>query len=121
MNVYYVSKRCWDCYTERSYFDKIWCAAPLQCIVGTFEPSSSASSAAGTITKSNFTSDLPTSSTMSYSTNITPKTNIKIVFGCMTFGAPGAEQARVHERSDCRSILDIFASQGHTELDTARM
>ncbi|SYW82155.1 uncharacterized protein UHO2_00640 [Ustilago hordei] len=58
---------------------------------------------------------------MSYSTNITPKTNIKIVCGCITFGAPGAEQARVHDLSDCRSILDIFASHGHTELDTARM
>ncbi|KAJ1032233.1 hypothetical protein NDA18_001727 [Ustilago nuda] len=70
---------------------------------------------------SNFTSDLPTSSTTSYSTNITPKTNIKIVCGCITFGAPGAEQARVHGLSDCRSILDIFASHGHTELDTAHM
>ncbi len=51
----------------------------------------------------------------------TPKTNIKIVFGCMTFGAPGAEQSRVHDLSECRAILDIFASHGHTELDTARM
>ncbi|SPO21336.1 related to aflatoxin aldehyde reductase [Ustilago trichophora] len=50
-----------------------------------------------------------------------PKTNIKIVFGCMTFGAPGAEQSRVHDLNDCRAILDIFASHGHTELDTARM
>ncbi|EST06653.1 NADP-dependent oxidoreductase domain protein [Kalmanozyma brasiliensis GHG001] len=50
-----------------------------------------------------------------------PKTAVKIVFGCMTFGAPGAEQSRVHDLDDCRSILDIFASHGHTELDTARM
>ncbi|TKY90956.1 hypothetical protein EX895_000954 [Sporisorium graminicola] len=52
---------------------------------------------------------------------VQPKTNIKIVFGCMTFGAPGVEQSRVHDLDDCRAILDIFASHGHTELDTARM
>lgn len=39
----------------------------------------------------------------------------------MTFGAPGAEQARVHDLSECRAILNTFASHGHTELDTARM
>ncbi|CBQ68145.1 related to aflatoxin aldehyde reductase [Sporisorium reilianum SRZ2] len=50
-----------------------------------------------------------------------PKTNIKIVFGCMTFGSAGAEQSRVHDLADCRAILDIFAAHGHTELDTARM
>lgn len=59
--------------------------------------------------------------TMSSTTIPTPKTNIKIVFGCMTIGAAGAEQARVHDLSDCRAIFDIFASHGHTELDTARM
>ncbi|CDW98726.1 hypothetical protein [Sporisorium scitamineum] len=52
---------------------------------------------------------------------VQPKTNIKIVFGCMTFGAAGAEQSRVHSLDECRAILDIFASHGHTELDTARM
>ena len=55
------------------------------------------------------------------STSTAPKTNIKIVFGCMTFGLPGAEQSRVHDLAECRTILDIFASHGHTELDTARM
>ncbi|SNX84123.1 related to aflatoxin aldehyde reductase [Melanopsichium pennsylvanicum] len=50
-----------------------------------------------------------------------PKTNIKVVFGCMTFGVPGAEQSRVHDLDDCRTILNIFASHGHKELDTARM
>ncbi|KAI3479229.1 hypothetical protein L1887_58660 [Cichorium endivia] len=49
------------------------------------------------------------------------KTRVKVVFGCMTFGAAGAEQARVHDLNDCRAIVDIFASHGHTELDTARM
>lgn len=58
---------------------------------------------------------------MSSTSTPQPKTAVKIVFGCMTFGAPGAEQSRVHDLDECRAILDIFASHGHTELDTARM
>ncbi|EPQ29191.1 uncharacterized protein PFL1_03478 [Pseudozyma flocculosa PF-1] len=50
-----------------------------------------------------------------------PTSNVKIAFGCMTFGRAGVEQARVHDIDECRAILDIFASHGHTELDTARM
>lgn len=50
-----------------------------------------------------------------------PKTAVKIVFGCMTFGPAGAEQARVHDLDTCRQILDTFAAHGHNELDTARM
>lgn len=33
----------------------------------------------------------------------------------------GTEQARVFKHEDCQSILDVFKSHGHTELDTARM
>lgn len=51
----------------------------------------------------------------------TSKSNLKVVFGCMTFGAESAEQARVHDLTQCSKILDIFASHGHKELDTARM
>ena len=51
----------------------------------------------------------------------TPPTALKIVFGCMTFGKEGAEMARVHDLSACQTILDTFASHGHTEIDTARM
>lgn len=32
----------------------------------------------------------------------------------------GAEQARVHSLADCATILDIFRSHGHREIDTAR-
>lgn len=39
----------------------------------------------------------------------------------MTFGAEGAEQARVHDLDTCRTILSTFAAHGHNELDTARM
>lgn len=49
------------------------------------------------------------------------KTNVKVVFGTMTFGNEGAEQSRVHDLKDCQKILDIFQSHGHDELDTARM
>lgn len=44
----------------------------------------------------------------------------KVVFGAMTFGTAGAEQARVHELSDCAAILDVFQKHGHNEIDTAR-
>jgi len=33
-------------------------------------------------------------------------TNINVVFGCMTFGAAGKEQARVHDVQTCQAILD---------------
>lgn len=38
----------------------------------------------------------------------------------MTFGAPGQEQARVHEPRDVGKILDVFQKHGHKEVDTAR-
>ncbi|KIH93735.1 aldo/keto reductase [Sporothrix brasiliensis 5110] len=44
----------------------------------------------------------------------------KVVFGAMTFGTAGAEQARVHQLSDCATILDVFQKHGHNEIDTAR-
>jgi len=50
----------------------------------------------------------------------TSKTALEIVFGCMTFGGEGKEQARVHDLPTCQKILDIFGSHGHNELDTAR-
>ncbi|CDZ96222.1 AKR7 [Phaffia rhodozyma] len=49
------------------------------------------------------------------------KSNVKVVFGCMTFGEEGAEQARVFTKEGAQEILDIFKSYGHVELDTARM
>ncbi|KAG9892805.1 hypothetical protein KCU94_g13386, partial [Aureobasidium melanogenum] len=48
------------------------------------------------------------------------KTNINVVFGAMTFGKEGSEQARVHDLETAGKILDIFQAHGHNEIDTAR-
>jgi hypothetical protein len=39
----------------------------------------------------------------------------------MTLGDEGKEQSRVFSPTEASEILDIFASHGHDELDTARM
>ncbi|PWN45681.1 Aldo/keto reductase [Ceraceosorus guamensis] len=49
------------------------------------------------------------------------QTRVKVVFGAMTFGAAGQEQARVHGLQDQQAILDVFAKHGHKEVDTARV
>jgi len=49
----------------------------------------------------------------------TSKSPVKIVFGAMTIGAQGAEQARVHTLQETQGILDVFQKHGHSELDTA--
>ncbi|CAK7215240.1 hypothetical protein SBRCBS47491_002415 [Sporothrix bragantina] len=46
--------------------------------------------------------------------------HLKVVFGAMTLGKAGAEQARVHDLKDCAAILDVFQKHGHNEIDTAR-
>ncbi|CAK7235765.1 hypothetical protein SCUCBS95973_009378 [Sporothrix curviconia] len=46
--------------------------------------------------------------------------HLKVVFGAMTLGKAGAEQARVHDLADCAAILDVFQKHGHNEIDTAR-
>ncbi|EGP89260.1 unnamed protein product [Zymoseptoria tritici ST99CH_1A5] len=48
------------------------------------------------------------------------KTAVNIVFGAMTIGKEGAEQARVHDLKTAGEILDIFQKHGHNEIDTAR-
>ncbi|EME45350.1 hypothetical protein DOTSEDRAFT_71172 [Dothistroma septosporum NZE10] len=48
------------------------------------------------------------------------ESKIRIVFGAMTFGKEGAEQARVHDLSTACSMLDIFQKIGHNEVDTSR-
>ncbi|OAX41301.1 Aldo/keto reductase [Rhizopogon vinicolor AM-OR11-026] len=55
------------------------------------------------------------------SATINPTSALKIVMGAMTFGIEGAEGARVHELKDVETILDIFQSHGHNEIDTARI
>ncbi|KAF7943535.1 hypothetical protein EAE96_011458 [Botrytis aclada] len=49
------------------------------------------------------------------------KTKIPIVLGAMTFGKPGVMQTRVHDLKDVSSMIDIFQSHGHNEIDTARV
>ncbi|PTB65015.1 Aldo/keto reductase [Trichoderma citrinoviride] len=49
-----------------------------------------------------------------------PNTALKIVFGAMTVGEKGANQARVHTLEECAEILDVFQEFGHSEIDTAR-
>ncbi|KAK9236968.1 NADP-dependent oxidoreductase domain-containing protein [Lipomyces kononenkoae] len=49
------------------------------------------------------------------------KTKLKIVFGAMTIGKQGVEQARVHDLKDASTLLDLFQSHGHNEVDTARV
>jgi len=48
-----------------------------------------------------------------------PKTAVKVVFGAMTLGKKGAEQARVHSLEESAAILDVFQKHGHNEIDTA--
>ena len=52
--------------------------------------------------------------------NMSSKTPLDIVFGCMTFGREGEEQVRTSNLDDCTSILDTLQSYGHTEVDTSR-
>lgn len=48
------------------------------------------------------------------------KSAVNVIFGAMTFGREGTEQARVFTQKDCEAILNIFQAHGHNEVDTAR-
>ncbi|KAJ7219225.1 Aldo/keto reductase [Mycena pura] len=49
-------------------------------------------------------------------------TRVPLLFGTMTIGDPGASGAvRNTDPAECTEILQVFASFGHTEIDTARM
>ncbi|KAI0697766.1 Aldo/keto reductase [Cytidiella melzeri] len=50
-----------------------------------------------------------------------PKSELKVVMGCMTFGKEGHEGVRVTDLKGVEEILDVFQAHGHTELDTARV
>jgi aflatoxin B1 aldehyde reductase len=43
----------------------------------------------------------------------------KVVFGTMTFGEGSG--GRISDRGEMKEILQVFASNGFNELDTARM
>jgi aflatoxin B1 aldehyde reductase len=49
------------------------------------------------------------------------KTRVPLIFGTMTMGAEGKNGVRNHDLAECQQILDVFFSNGHSELDTARM
>ncbi|KAH8596560.1 NADP-dependent oxidoreductase domain-containing protein [Bisporella sp. PMI_857] len=49
-----------------------------------------------------------------------PESELKIVFGTMTLGAEGQEQARIYSVEGAAAILDVFQKFGHNEIDTAR-
>ncbi|KAI1878348.1 uncharacterized protein JN550_000530 [Neoarthrinium moseri] len=49
-----------------------------------------------------------------------PTSAQKIVFGSMTLGKEGADQARVHSLEESGAILDVFQKFGHIEVDSAR-
>lgn len=49
------------------------------------------------------------------------QTNLKVVFGAMTFGPEGITGARVHDHKDQAAMLDAFQARGHNEIDTARL
>lgn len=49
------------------------------------------------------------------------QTNIKVVFGAMTFGPKGNGNGQVHTLEEQASMLDIFQKHGHREIDTARL
>ncbi|KAI0655684.1 Aldo/keto reductase [Cubamyces menziesii] len=48
------------------------------------------------------------------------KTALNIVMGAAVFGAP-EKGARISELSDVATVLDVFQSHGHFEVDTARV
>ncbi|TDL21944.1 Aldo/keto reductase [Rickenella mellea] len=53
-----------------------------------------------------------------------PKTNIEVVLGTMTFGAPrenALTNARVTDLRDVSDILDEFQKHGHSKVDTAAL
>ncbi|KAH6680202.1 NADP-dependent oxidoreductase domain-containing protein [Halenospora varia] len=50
-----------------------------------------------------------------------PKTELKVVFGAMTFGTEGTLGSRVYTADDAGKIVDVFQAHGHNEIDTARI
>ncbi|RVD83674.1 uncharacterized protein DFL_005453 [Arthrobotrys flagrans] len=45
------------------------------------------------------------------------KTQLPVILGTMTFG----ENSRITDPEECKRLIEIFKSYGHTELDTARV
>ncbi|OBZ74930.1 Aflatoxin B1 aldehyde reductase member 3 [Grifola frondosa] len=66
------------------------------------------------------TSPVSLSHPVSAMTSANQKSELNIVMGAMTFGAPGQEGARVNDLKDVEAILDVFQAHGHYEIDTAQ-
>jgi aflatoxin B1 aldehyde reductase len=49
------------------------------------------------------------------------QTHLKVVLGAMTFGPEGTRSGQVTNLTDQATMLDAFQSQGHSEIDTARL
>ncbi|KAF8996296.1 Aldo/keto reductase [Cyathus striatus] len=52
---------------------------------------------------------------------VVQKSALNIVMGAMTFGEKGKGGVRVDDINDVKAILEIFASHGHTEIDTSQV
>ncbi|CAK5278230.1 unnamed protein product [Mycena citricolor] len=48
------------------------------------------------------------------------KSELNVVLGTMTFGAPGTPGTRVTNLKDIEAMIDVFLSHGHREFDAAR-
>ncbi|KAF4332882.1 potassium channel beta subunit [Fusarium beomiforme] len=51
----------------------------------------------------------------------TQKARVPVIFGAMTFGREGVEQARIHDLKEAGAMLDLFQEHGGTVVDTARV
>ncbi|KAG9002381.1 hypothetical protein FRB94_013326 [Tulasnella sp. JGI-2019a] len=49
-----------------------------------------------------------------------PASRVPLLFGCATFGPPGATFVRTSDPAEAQGILDAFFAHGYYELDTAR-
>ncbi|KAM0282062.1 hypothetical protein ACHAO9_010383 [Fusarium lateritium] len=49
------------------------------------------------------------------------KSRVPVIFGAMTFGREGVEQARIHDLKEAGEMLDLFQEHGGTIVDTARV
>ncbi|KAJ6583935.1 NADP-dependent oxidoreductase domain-containing protein [Mycena vulgaris] len=51
-----------------------------------------------------------------------PTSNVTVVLGAMTIGAPGHQAAmRINTHEGTTELLDVFRKHGHSEVDTSRM
>ncbi|CVL07838.1 related to potassium channel beta subunit protein [Fusarium mangiferae] len=49
------------------------------------------------------------------------KARVPVIFGAMTFGREGVEQARIHDLKEAGAMLDLFQEHGGKAIDTARV